>query len=300
MQLFKRDQAVTFRLQQRDIEIVRIVNRYRYVQARHLKRLVFKDNSSIQSTRRRLNKLFHAGYLGRIEQATKRSEGQAEIVYHLEKAGAELINQYLPEEPIYWYPRSAKKAQHLFLEHALALAEFRSFLELALYDHPISSIKRFVADFEMKSHTDDVTGSYRYKLYAQVIDPVQRNVYVVYPDALVILQGRGKYSEHQRLFFVEIDRGSESHEIIRKKIIGYALYRQQGLFQKYGPFKDFRVLMQTSSESRAHNMRQRLAHLEGEELVWITHKNLVNEQTLVSEPIWLTYDGTMKSILKQG
>lgn len=79
----------------------------------------------------------------------------------------------------------------------------------------------------------------------------------------------------------------------------YRLYRQKGIFQKYGAeLENFSVLLQTISEKRAGNMRQELNGWEGAELVWITHASAVNEQTILSAPIWRDYKQTYQSVLK--
>ncbi|CAM2005275.1 hypothetical protein [Acanthopleuribacter pedis] len=85
---------------------------------------------------------------------------------------------------------------------------------------------------------------------------------------------------------------------IQDKIIGYQLYHQQKVFQKFGPFSGFRVLIQTTSPKRAKNMRHALLNMAGTELAWITDREQVWEDTVLSGEIWQDHELEIKSILK--
>lgn len=295
--IMTRQQNVNFRLQQRDLEILKVVNRYRYLRTNQIKRLVFPENRSIQSTRKRLKYLFHNGFLGRINPFVAPGAGQPDTAYFLEKSGAELIAEHFPDEEVKVYGKSGK-VRYQFLSHALELSEFRMYLEIALSGHERIELGRFVADFEVKSHLQNATGHKRYKLWHELQHPISRQSFVVYPDGLFILKGKGSFEGAQKLFFLEVDRGTEGMRQIQDKIIGYQLYHQQKVFQKFGPFSGFRVLIQTTSPKRAKNMRHALLNMAGTELAWITDREQVWEDTVLSGEIWQNHELEIKSILK--
>lgn len=291
----RREPAVTFALTARDLDILRAVNRYRYLKTGQIQRLVFPACHTVQSARRRLKYLYHNGYLGRVAPLVKLGEGGGETAYYLDRPGIELLAD--EGEPILAVAR-AGRVRHRFLEHALDLAEFRVNLERALLHHPIVTLKRFIADFELKAHTEAAIGKKRYRLYDEVVHPGNRQRYTVYPDALIVLQGQVAYADFQRLYFLEIDRGTEGLHVIRDKVIGYNLYRRLGVYQKFGPFDRFLVLLQTSSPRRAAHLQTALTNLEGADLVWLTDVAQVRDHTLLAAPIWTDSAGVARTLLK--
>lgn len=287
---------VAFVLTDRDLEIFRVVNRYRYLRTGQIKRLVFPDNTTEQSTRRRLKYLFHNGYLGRVMPFVRIGEGSSETAYYLDKAGRDLLEQAGEEVGGY---ASGGQVKHQFLDHALDISEFRVNLELALADHPAVEIHRFTADFEVKGQTAGAIGKKRYKLYDEVTHPVTRAPFVVYPDALIVLKGKGKHEDYQRLYFLEIDRGTEALNVIKDKVIGYSLYLKQKVFAKFGKFdKNFVVLLQINSKKRAENIRHFLTGIDGAELVWITDTSQVKQETIATSPIWQDHELKTRAIVK--
>jgi hypothetical protein len=289
------ENEVAFVLTDRDLEILRVVNRYRYARTGQIKRLVFPDNTTEQSTRRRLKYLFHNGYLGRVMPFVRIGEGSSETAYYLDKAGRGVLEQAGAE--ITPYPTGGQ-VKHQFLDHALDISEFRVHLELALADHSAVEIKRFTADFEIKGHTANAIGKKKYKLYDEVTHPMTREPYIVYPDALIVLQGKGKLESYQRLYFVEIDRGTEALNVIKDKVIGYSLYLKQNVFAKFGKFKTFVVLLQTNSAKRAENIRHHLTGVDGSDLVWVTDGQKVKQDTIAAAPIWQDHELKTRAILK--
>lgn len=291
----RKKDGLNFVLTDRDVEILQALNRCRYLRTNQIKRLVFSENKTLQSTRRRLKYLFHNKFVGRVMPFIQVGHGGAETAYYLDRLGIELLKEY--EEPIYSYSRK-NQVRHQFLNHALDLSEFRINMEIALKDHPIVEIHRFTCDFELKEHTAKVTGRNIFKLYDQITHPVNRQNYVVYPDALIVLKGKGEYEQFRKMFFLEVDRGTEQLSIIRDKVIGYNLYHKNKIFNKFGKADSFTVLFQTSSEKRANNIRKYLTDQEGTELVWITNVQQVDEKSIVSAPIWQDYQLERKAILK--
>lgn len=290
----KRESDVSFSLTARDIEIIKALNRYRYMRTGQIKRLLFSDNSTLQSTRRRLKYLFHGKFIGRVMPLMRAGEGSGEVAYHLDKAGAE----YLQDEELPVVSSKIGQVRHIFINHALDISEFRLNLEINLKNHPKVALHRFIADFELKNHLQNAIGLKRYRLYDEVYNCRERKKYVVYPDSLIILNGKGKYEGFSKLIFLEIDRATEGLSVIKNKVIGYNLYKQKKIFKKYEKVNDFTVLFQTTSQRRAENIRTELTDLDGTELIWVTDVSKVNKNSILTSPIWIDSERKNKCILK--
>ncbi len=286
---------VAFVLTTRDLDILRALNRYRYLRTGQVQRLCFPNCRSIQSARRRLKYLFHNRYVGRITPYIQIGQGSCEVAYYLEKEGRKLLESQ--GETLSTFS-SKHQVRPIFLQHALDVSEFRLCTEQALTHHPTIALRRFVADFELRHHTKNAVGKHRYRLYDEIQHPTSRQNYTVYPDAMFILQGKDALAEHQRLYFVEIDRGTEALKVIRDKLIGYNLYHQHGTYQKFGRFNGFRLLFQTKSQKRLDNLMTLLDGFEGADLVWFTSYDTVTPQSLLSQPIWTDRKRQSQTILK--
>ena len=289
-------ERVQFTLTDRDLEILRKLNQYRYLRTGQIKLLVFPENVTLQSTRRRVRYLYHHKFINRIQPLIRPGDNQTgETAYFLAQEGIKLLESV--GETIIPYPHSDSR-KHLFLHHALELSDFRIYLNQALDGHPKVELHRFVGDHELKSHLKSKKGNDRFRLYQKLTHPVTNQDYHFHPDGLFILRGKGNLKDHQRLFFIEIDRGTESLDRIRNKVIGYNLFQKSSSFQKFGKFDDFKVLIQTHSDKRARNMREHLVDMHGSELIWITHRSVVNDATIAAEEIWLDHTLSNVSILK--
>lgn len=286
---------VSFKLTERDVEILKAVNRYRYMRTSQVWHLIFPENTTNQAAARRLKYLYHNGFFGRVQPLIQPGHGSGEMAYYLDKAGQDLLRDH--EEDVFQYGKSGQ-VKRAFLQHALDLSEFRLCLETALQGNEIVELHRFTCDFEVKGHTDRAVGNRRYKLYHEVIHPLTRERFVVYPDGLIILKGKGKYEQFQKLYFLEIDRGTEGLSRIRDKVIGYNLYLREEVYKKFGEFDDFKVLLQTSSPKRAKNIRRCLVDQEGTDFVWITSMEQVNRDSILTSPIWMDHRQEAKALLK--
>lgn len=293
------EESIAFRLQERDIEIIKAVNRCKYLQTGDVHKLLFPDCSK-RRAQTRLTVLYHNGYLGRVIPFAAPGNGSSETAYYLDQAGRELLELY-GIEPLF-YPTAGKITHHNLL-HALDLSAFRVYLELALRDHPKAELKTFIADFEMKGKTDKAINPNRYKLYRlyeEIIHPTTGEPLTVYPDAAIVFKGKGKFENFEELYFLEIDRGTEGLQVIQKKVVGYHYYRQQNVFRKFGErFKAFTVLIQTSNPKRAENMRKAIVDVNGADLVWITDVSKVNGHSIIKLPIWQDYQGRMQAIIAE-
>ena len=280
---------------ERDLGILEALARYRYLRTSQISRLLFPENRTIQSARRRLKYLFHAGLVGRIQPIMGVQDGPGEIAYYLDRKGRGLLNE--DAFPAYSHKNHVKPG---FLNHALDVSEFRLCLELAIQPLEDISLHRVVADYELKSHAEQAIGRRRYRLYDEVVDPVARRTLTVYPDLMFVLKAdHGPEKVFQRLFFVEIDRGTEGLRVISDKLAGYHLYKSEKVYRKFGDFNDFRVLIQTNSAKRQQNIQMRTREFSDVVTVWTAMDSLVTSTSILKDKIWENPDGEPAAILRQ-
>ena len=287
--------GVAFRLTDRDGDILKAVNRYRYMRTGQINRLLFQGNTSTQSCQKRLKLLFHNGYLDRIEPFLQQgsTEQSAGVAYRLDAKAVQYLTDF--DIPIPYLTRK-RRVKHQFLLHALDLSEFRLHLELAIEDTEALLLRRFVPDFMQKEGAASLTGYRRYRLYDKIRDPVTGETVIFYPDAAFILQSAT--SEAARLFFLEVDRGTEGLETIRRKLAAFHVYAAQGLFKKFGPYERFVVLFQTSTPKRAENMVRLVRETVCQPTVLITDHRQVTADSVLHQPIWRDKSGEPKSLVQ--
>lgn len=286
----------SFRFTERDVAILQTLGRYRYLSVTQIRRLFFQQSVNAQAANGRLRKLYHGGYIQKVAPFARIGEPQSEFVYFLDKKGAQYLSDIgLPARS--W--RKGREVKQAFLQHALDLSEFRINLELALAKQELVTLDTFIPDFQMRRGAQDYASRHRYELYTELVSPINRRSYVIYPDALIILKAERDGKTHDRLLFLEIDRGTHGLEKIREKVHGYYLYHTKGLHRPIVETDtDFTVLFQTTSQKRADNMREILTGYIGSERVWVTDHPKVNENSLLFEPIWNDVSGHPKTILK--
>ena len=234
-----------FTLTARDLQILEVVHRYRYLEARHVRALV---GGSDQQITRRLQGLFHNKYLGRYARRERMrlelDPGAPLIAYGLELNGARALERHrgaaapagLELKSPQWKKEYTRRTEW-FLEHQLMVSNFRCVLELALRETP---------------DTELVTWSQGKGTWFRVLIPgIRRRVVRVAPDAYFVL----RQGDELRHFFLEADRSTEEHRRLLDKFVGYWWHLQDPRFADIeGRRLRVNILFLTISERRMQNM----------------------------------------------
>src|SRR6266700_6001265 len=127
---FKRSSAVIpIRLTERDHEILRHVRRHRFLLSDHVQALV---PGSRQQILRRLQRLFHHGYLDRPRSQLEyfHQGGSKSIVYGLDRKGAKLLaGESTPRRPWCDSKHPIQPAKQVYLQHSLLVSTLMVALE---------------------------------------------------------------------------------------------------------------------------------------------------------------------------
>ena len=258
-----------FQLTDRDIDILRIVARYRFLHSGHIRRLIAGSQKNLAN---RLKALFEHAYLDRPEcqyDFYRPGGGSSLAVYALSDKGARVLSHYdgLASGPRVSWAAKNRKVGRPFLEHTLAISDFAVGLSVAVAASPVVDLidgTELVA--RLPAPARDATKPFR--LSVPVVFQSKRQTIGVEPDHVFSL---GFPEAGRRAnFLVEIDRATmpvERSDItqssIMRKFLAYgAMWRSKLHTTSFG-WRNFRVLVVTSNGERAKNMLAVLRHHTG-------------------------------------
>src|SRR5581483_7375665 len=134
---FVRETPEPFQLTDRDVQLVQLVARHRFLRSTHLSELCEAPHKKVCD---RLTYLFHAGYLDRPRAQFdhyREGGGSSPIVYALGNGGAQLlIERYGSGLPQVEWARKNDLAGRQFILHTLAIADVRVALQRAVRSRP--------------------------------------------------------------------------------------------------------------------------------------------------------------------
>ena len=262
---FKRvPEIAPIQLTRRDRDIIRQVHRHRFLRSSQIVELV---GGSAQQILRRLQRLYHHGYLDRPRSQIDyfHQGGSHQIVYGVgNKAGALLRDEAGGDPSKFAWSQKNREAGRLFLEHALLISDVMVSLEIACRR---SGRVRFWADEDLP-----LPESAR-----RLSEPLQWNVKFhgqtrlgLIPDRVFALEFLDQPSARNRAFyFFEADRGtmpikrrSLKQTSFHRKLVAYEATWKQKLHQSRFGFPRFRVLTVTTSAARAKNLAAVASRLE--------------------------------------
>jgi hypothetical protein len=252
---YKRHSEVTLKLNERDSLIIEAIYRHRFLNTDQLAALI---GGSKQMVVRRLNKLFHSGYIDR-PVAQLSLMGNRAMIYALGNKGAQLLCEHwdLPVGELDWTSKN-REVRGMFLEHSLMVSQFMVCMELAC--RRVTEV-RFIPPEEIINRRPlpgvGIEKTLGWKVGAKVNNKLYD--FSIIPDGafgIEVSEPKGTY-----YFFLEADRSTmpvKRNNLFRssflKKMIGYFSTWQQDLFTKYFGFKNVRVLTVALSQERINSL----------------------------------------------
>lgn len=251
----------------RDVMIILSVYENRFLRRDQIQRLHFTD-ASVTACCVRLKKLHDNRFLDRVGRPAASIKTQA--VYALNKRGADVVAAALElnRHKIRW-SRASNRVEWFFMEHTLAVSEFKVCLDVAL-----ASRREEIFFYQRgdRSHLRRISVSEAKKKY-----------FVVAPDAFFGIQsGRGKH-----IFFLEVDMGTETLSRFAEKVVAYKRYwKSRQYTEEYG-FNHFRVLTVAESERRLANLRRVTGETGGQRMFLFTTIQAIQKESSPGN-IWLS------------
>ncbi len=246
------------RLTDRDIEILRLIHRHRFLRSSHIVRLV---NGSPQSVLRRLQLLFHHGCLERPRAQLDyfHRAGSQPIIYGLGNKGAGVLRLELPAD-LNWKNQSVGR---LFLDHAVLTADIMVAFELACRSR--ADVRLLDSDqLPLPENVGEQDELFRWRVTLE-----RRQQVGVVPDRVFALEFIHS-DQPPAYFFLEADRGTMpitrenlSRSSFQRKLLAYYATWKQGLHKTRFGFPRFRVLTVTTSVERMQSMIDACNVLEG-------------------------------------
>ncbi len=250
------EQAPPLQFTERDTEMLRQVALHRFLRSRHLVSLA---GGSPQQVLRRLQLLFHHGYLERprCQLDYYHQGGSRGLIYGLGSKGAAHLRRQLdmPFERMDWTPKN-RSVGRVFLEHALMVSDFMVSLEMSCLMH--GGVKLLQRDDIPLP--DDLRE--KKMPFAWSVHITGRRKVGIIPDAVFGLEYLDKDGRTQKVFyFLEADRATmpikrdrlECSSVFRK-FLAYEATWSQGVHRSRFGWNRFRVLTLTASEARVRNM----------------------------------------------
>jgi hypothetical protein len=274
----------------RDLEILRAVHRHRLLRSTHL---VALSGGSRQATLRRLQLLFHHGYLDRPSmQLDWYARGSEPLVYALGNRGAELLETegVVRRGGVRWDTKN-RNLSRVFLHHTLMVAEIMVAFEVACRSR---EGVRFIPPEEVLARAPEATRRLHLPFRWQVEVRHRGKPYRlgVEPDRVFGLEFQGLPENRRRsYFFLEADRGTMP--VVRKglgqtsflrKLLAYQETWRRGLHKAHLGIPNFRVLTVTTSRERVGHLVE-ACHLVGSSRLFLfaDAKGLGQENVLMHE-----------------
>ncbi|MEM2915244.1 MAG: replication-relaxation family protein [Candidatus Bathyarchaeia archaeon] len=273
------DSVGNIRLQERDIEIIKLVYDYRFLDSRQIQSLI---DGSGQVILRRLKKLYHHDYLDRPKGQLALAEplmGGINLVYAIGDRGADILAERfgIDRGRILWREKN-KEAKDRYIQHTLMISDFRACLTLALKNTTGTNLSFWIRENsqELKDYVHIRTSSGQKRL-------------PIVPDGFFGIEDSGGTMH----FFLEADRSTMTNARFLGKLRAYWLWWKQG-GQKGLGVDNFRVLTITKTRQRMENLVELARRVDdsgkSSYMFWFTTEDnyqLEQPETILQD-IWLT------------
>ena len=246
------DLAGAFQMTPRDIEILRHVAEHRFIRSEWLIKLV---GGSRQQILRRLNLLFHHGYLDRPRAQLDyyHEGGSKSLVYGLASRGAGRLRRDLdlPFHRMDWTTRN-KGVGRLFLEHTLMVSDFMAAIEIECRLHPNLCLK-YGHELQLPEGREKSREPFRWTVDL----PGKRRVGVV-PDKVFAIEVYGDRGLSRSVVcFLEADQGTMPIErrdlrqsCVLRKLKAYEATSVSGIQRNRQGSEHFKVIFVARSDAR--------------------------------------------------
>lgn len=287
----------------RDLDILRAVHRHRLLRSTHLIALL---DGSQQATLRRLQLLFHHGYLDRpAMQLDWYARGSEPLVYALGNRGAEVLETegVVRRGGIRWNTKN-RNVSRVFLHHTLAVAEAMVAFEVACRSREEI---QFIPPEEVLAGAPPETRRLRLPFRWKVEVRFEGKPYRlgVEPDRVFGLEFHGAPENRRHaFFFLEADRGTMpvtrkglAQTSFLRKLLTYQETWRQGLHRAHLGIPNFRVLTVTASRERVGHLVEACQSLPvgGRLLLFANEKDIDHENILTHE--WVNGRGEIVRLL---
>lgn len=283
---FKRSPAVApIQVTKRDREIIRLVHLHRFLRSAQIVVLL---NDSSQQLLRRLQLLYHHGYLERPRAQLDyyNHGGSRHIVYGVGNKGAALSKreQEMTHSKVQWGEKN-RSIGKVFLEHALLVSDIMVALELSC---------RKVGGIRLLTERE-LTGRDK-RLFRWKVNINGRKLGVI-PDRVFALEFSLTSGEYDRAyFFLEADRGTmpvTRRNLLQtsffRKLLAYEATWSQSIHRTRFGFHRFRVLTVTTSAERVRSLVNACSQLErGHGLFLFADRTALEKPCDIFSPIWQT------------
>jgi predicted DNA-binding transcriptional regulator len=259
-----RDKARRVVLQDRDIEILRLVLTYRAIRREDLE-LAF--GLSLHRANKRLRALYDAGYLRREDHPYGGS-----VIYTLGNAALPALADATGESLDDLKSRSERPS---YIFHALGLCSTSLRLQVALKSSPGVSLEQMLVE---RQAVDE--------FFYQPAGTAREQQYLIRPDAFLTVQGGGG---RFHLAF-EYDSGAVASKPFREKAESFKIWQDSGALKELHGEGELLVLVITGSERRIDNLQKvvRAAGMLNQYLFTSRHDFLqASPSQLLDTPLWL-------------
>ena len=292
------------RLTDRDVEIIRHVHKHRFLRSTHIISLL---RDSTQPILRRLNLLYHNGYLDRPRAQIDyyHQGGSRTMVYGLGNRGAYLLQQISgAQRPRLDWSAKNQSAKPLYLQHTLMVADVMVALERACQEN---DKVRLIEAPELAARIPSST----FQWQVQVNHDGETDRLGIVPDKVFALHFSDRPPGRDiAYFFLEADRATmpvvrstiRRTSFFQKMLAYYETWRQQ-LHTTLFDFHRFRVLTVTTTPLRARNIlaaNQSFNDGKGSGLFLVTDANTVTSgPNFLTLPFWSGRNGEIVRLMEE-
>ena len=289
-------------LTQRDVSILEAVFQYRVMTSSQVEALLFPSATTHAQVRLRLKLLFQQGYIHRMEQLQRRSDGMKPFLYALDTRGAvELAALYgCTVQELDWRKRDRMVGQ-LHLAHLLVSNDIRIAITRSVLQHGFTLMRWYDEKILRRAHHDDLV---------TVTDARgATHTTTIIPDGFFQLA----YStlntpSTSRVLHrcIEVDRatvtGRATNEHTRawdKKVLAYLAWHKSGLYQARYRTQALGILTITISEERLRHLKTITEQAGARERFWFTCLGRLHGNDILTDPLWSVATTThLRSLLR--